>query len=264
MRCGSPRATSRSRPGRRWPQWRCRDCRYEFTAVTGTALHGTRLAPDACLAAEAVASPSTDRSSIATPLGEISEQGTPLRDASRIAVSLMDALRRRPDGATLAKLAVMTRRTERHTRRGIKELERLGLIEQAEIVIPKGHQTVAAKIWRFTYTHECVVALGQMPPMTPLPSAERGCGPGADDTVPPRFWGQFWSGASGPELRVSQHGVHIGGTLIGCRDIGACCWALRRLRTDDLAALRTMRGHDSGINARMIDAELERRSLAAA
>jgi len=31
--CGSLRTAERARPGRRWPQWRCRDCRGEFTAV---------------------------------------------------------------------------------------------------------------------------------------------------------------------------------------------------------------------------------------
>ena len=274
--CGSERVAERNRPGRRWPQWRCRDCRKEFTAVTRTALHATKRSPTACIdALEAWKARTADDESVKL-FASVGRRGRPtarggparLSDSSRRGrlsplgpgeLALMKALRRRPSGAALPKLASLAGLSQRHSRRCLDSLARLGLCERVDAAVADGHMSITVPLWRLTYSATCMEALGEMSRLTPARPE-----PDADAAVPPRFWGLFWSGLTGPELQRGTHGVHIGGTLIGSRDLGAECWALRNIDTDDLVELRSMRGFDEGHNARSIDAELRRRSHAAA
>ncbi len=169
----------------------------------------------------------------------------------------MNALRRRPSGATVAKLADVAGMSERHTRRCLRELADLGFCEQASESVVDGHVAAVVPVWKMSYSSRCFEMLDAMPTLAtrPLPSDE-------SDSIPPRFWAQFWSGPTGRELRLSEHGLHIAGMLIGGRDIAAECWALRRTPTADLRELRAMRGYDEGVSARALDAELARRAHA--
>lgn len=256
--CESPRVAVRNRPERRWPQWRCRDCRREFTAVTGTTLHGTRRRPSDVAQMYAHREPAEHRH--ATETGAHRIRSGPLRDASRATAALVDALRHRPSGATLHKLAAMAGISARHARRCLEDLARRDIAESFRSVTADGHMTIPVSLWKLAYSDACFEALGHMPRMARASASI----PSDSDAVPARFWNLFWSGTPGPELRIRDHGVHIGGTLIGGRHVGAECWALRHLPTKDLTTLRAMRGYDTGDTARVIDAETKRRSRAAA
>ena len=170
----------------------------------------------------------------------------------------MEGLRRRLSGAALPKFAALAGLSQRHSRRCLQVLARLGLCKRVEGSVADGHMTVTVPLCRLTYSPACMEALGEMPRLEPARPADAG-----QETVPARLWGTFWPGATGQELRRDKHGVHIASTLIGSHDLGGECWALRRIDTCDLAELRSMRGFDEGDTARSLDAELTRRRRAA-
>lgn len=191
-------------------------------------------------------------------MSSTTQSGGLLVDLSDGELAMMDALRYRLSGATLAALASLAGLSTRHSRRCLNRLSELGLCECVDGVVADGSKTVTVQLWCLTFSQLCVQTLGEMPRMKPAcPTDDDG------DTVPRRFWGMFWSGVPGSELRLSKDGVRIAGTLVGSRNFAGECWALRVVDTEDLAALRQMRGFDEGINAQSIDAELKRRELAA-
>lgn len=260
--CDSRAVSERKRPERRWPQWRCRDCRKEFTAVTGTELHGTRRAPseltDFAVLWEQHPSDATTGADARFSRTEKASRQRCTSSLSRGGLALMDALRRRPSGATLSKIAELAGMSERHSRRCLQELAERGFCEQAEEAVADGYMTIKVPLWRLTFSPVCLKALGELPPLPPLRSDHV-----RPNEVPHRYWGMFWSGATGQELRMDKDGLLVAGALIGSANLGAECWALRHTATEDLRHLRQMRGYDSGDVAAAVDAELRRRADAA-
>ena len=265
--CDSERVSERNRPERRWPQWRCRDCRKDFTAVTGTAFSRTRRAPsdiEHLLAAGRLVpqlvppAPERDQHERSRHASLAAHPG-PSTGLSSGALAVMDALRRRPSGATLRKIAELAELSPRHSHRCLTTLAARGICQQQHGTVADGHRVVTVPLWRLTFSPECFASLGEMPRLAP-----RGTAPSATGSVPHRFWGMFWSGATGPDLRLDEDGCHIAGSLIGSSSVAAECWALRNADTDSLAELRQLRGFDEGDIALAIDAELERRGRAAA
>ena len=169
----------------------------------------------------------------------------------------MDALRRRPSGATLRKIAALSGLSQRHTRRCLDSLAEQNIAIRVSDAVADGHQTVTVPLWRLTFSPECLEMLGRMQRMEPVPAVSS-----TNAGVPHRYWGMFWSGTTGSKLRMDKDGLHIAGSLIGSRNIAAENWALRHAATEDLAELRQMRGYDIGAVARAIDAELRRRGHA--
>lgn len=244
-KCDSLNVADRQRrPDRHWPQWRCRDCRRDFTAITGTKWAGSRRT--AAEIADAVGT--ADRS----PINNSVMSGLPLSERKIVA-----ALRRRPQGATSAKLAELAAVSPSQTRRTLRSLEGRGWAARHNRTVRDGHRLAPASLWALTYTSECIDALRWLPqrpaPMPPPP---------VPDVVPAVFWRLFWSGTSGPELRVSTDAVRIAGSTIGSNDLSAEAWALSTLPTDALAALQRMRDHEDEDVASLIACELERREIA--
>ncbi len=86
--------------------------------------------------------------------------------------------------------------------------------------------------------------------------------PPVPDTVPSVFWRLFWSGTSGPELRISEDALRIAGSTIGSNDLSAEAWALTTLSASALQELRQMRGYETGDAASLLACELGRREMA--
>lgn len=245
--CNSRRATERHRPERRWPQWRCLDCRREFTAVTGTTKHGTRLSP----------SQVEQRQREERAAG--SRDDDPARRFSRGAKEVLNALRQRPNGATVRKVAEITGISERHTRRVLHRLAEAGLARERDGLVRDGHRLAPKRLWELTYSPSCVRLLGHLPRQRAPMSA-----PPDSDTVPPQFWSLFWSGAEGAEVSLARDELHIAGTLIGNRDLSAEAWALQSVSSETLEVLANSRGYDAGDTGSLIRSELRsRRSVTA-
>lgn len=170
---------------------------------------------------------------------------------------MMAALRRRPLGATSAKLSEMTAVSLSQTRRALRSLERRGWAERRDGTVRDGHRLAPASLWALTYTSECIDAFRWLPqqpaPMPPLP---------VPDAVPPVFWRLFWSGTSGPELRVSADAVRIAGSAIGSNDLSAEAWALSTLPAEALIAVQRMRDNEAEDVTSLIACEIERRGTA--
>ncbi len=243
--CDSPRVAERPRPECRWTQWRCRDCRKEFTAVTGTELHGTRL------------SPSQAEQRQHNRQGSTQSGGDPVSSLSRGTKRVLNALGQRPRGATIGKIAEVAGLSERHTRRLLSQLIETGLVRKRVGNVRNGHRTSQAPLWELTYSSDCIEMLGRIPryraPMAPMPDR---------DAVPPQFWSMFWSGSEGSELSLSRDELHIAATLIGSVDLSAEAWALRTVSTETLETLAESRGYDSGDINSLIRTELWSRSHA--
>lgn len=253
--CGSERVAERNRPERRWPQWRCRDCRKEFTAVTGTALHATKRSPT-----DAGRDHSTLR---ATPSQRAYTADDDVRDPtgtlSAAARAVLNALRQRPHGATAGKVAEIAGTSSRHARRILQQLATAGLARSRDGQVRDGHRSRPRQLWELTYTPECVRLLGHLPQQrAPMPA------PPVSDAVPPQFWSRFWSGSEGSELSVSRDELHVAGTLIGSMDLAAEAWALHTVSDETLATLAETRGYDTGDIHKLIRSELRRRSRVAA
>ena len=261
-RCDSASVAERSRPGRRWPQWRCRDCRMEFTAVTGTALHGTRRTPS-----------SVERRNPSGPSIQVVLQQSRLSDSraadrsgedpptrlSAASNSVINALRQRPDGASIAKVAEIAGISGRHARRVLQGLASLGLVLRYDGWVRDGHRSRRKRLWQLSYSPECVQMLKHIPRFRAAAPE-----PAVSGAVPPQFWPQFWSGAEGGELDLARDELHIAGTLIGGLDLSAEAWALRHVSAATLEKLVETRGYDTGDVGKLIRSELRRRQRAAA
>ena len=238
----------RMRPERRWPQWRCRACRRDFTALTATEWSGSHLSPEAVLAAL-----NSDRPGV-----ELSEEAACARrvvedELAAGAQRVLAVLRRRPLGATTAKIAELAVVSTAQTRRALRDLSQRGWAAKQRGAVRDGHRLMPAVLWALTYTAECIEALRYLPQRpVPMPS-------GMPDIVPPAFWHLFWSGTPGPELRISTDGVRIAGALIGSNDPSAEAWALRTLPVSVLEELQRVSGYESGDAASLITCEIEHR-----
>lgn len=244
-KCDSRNVAARKRcPNRRWQQWRCRDCRRDFTAITGTEWAGSRRS--AAELANVVGS--VDQSAD----GNDTTAGLPPSERK-----MMSALRRRPLGATSAKLAELAAVSPSQTRRALRNLERRGWAERRNGTVRDGHRLASASLWALTFTADCINAL-QWLPQRPAPMPP----PLVPDTVPQEFWRLFWSGTSGPELRISTDALHIAGSTIGSNDLSAEAWALTTLPADALKALQQVHGDETGDVASLLACELKRRETA--
>ena len=258
--CDSPRVSERNRPERRWPQWRCRSCRREFTAVTSTALHGTRLAPSDIerrnSSVEKLFRPSVSGGGAARNPRDNEAASVGM---SAVARGVLNALRQRPDGATVAKVAEIAGASERHTRRVLRDVAARGLASVGEGIVRDGHRPLSKPLWRLTYSPECVQLLGRLQrrraAMPEMP---------VKDVVPPQFWHLFWSGAEGSELTLSDDEQHVASALIGSMDISAEAWALRNVSTETLESMTETRGYDTGDVCKLIRSELRSRNHVAA
>ncbi len=251
--CGSPRVAQRTRAGRRWPQWRCRDCRKEFTATTGTSLHGTRRSPSEALAG---LGGKTDAAWVSRR-GRNADSGgkRSARLASRGSLAVFTALRRRPDGATAAKIADLADITTTHARRLLRRFENDGIAHVKEGPVRNGHRTVFKPLWSLTYSPRCMRTMRDNPP---CPIKRYKCP--VEGVVPPQFWHLFWSGMQGSELRLPDHELLVAGNCIGSVDIAAECWALKNVSTEALETLAVSRGYDTGDVNRRIRSELRWRA----
>lgn len=253
--CGSERVAERNRPGRRWPQWRCRDCRKEFTAVTRTALHATKRPPT-----------DAERQHLALQAMPLQRTRTaddgandPASALSAAARAVLNALRQRPHGATIGKVAEIVGTSSRHARRTLHQLETANLARSRDGQVRDGHRSRTRRLWELTYSPECVRLLGRLPRQrAPMPA------PAISDAVPPQFWSRFWSGSEGSELSVSRDEMHVAGTLIGSMDLAAEAWALHTVSDETLETLAETRGYDTGDVHKLIRSELRRRSRVAA
>jgi len=258
-RCDSLRVSERKRQGRRWPQWRCRDCRKEFTAITGTAMHGTRMLPRAV---ERQMAKAQEKPYLPPTSGDAGSTGNQSENtATRLsagAKSVLNALRQRPAGATCGKIAEIAGISERHAHRILHDLSAAGIALSRVGVVRDGHRSTAKRLWELSYTPECVRLLGHLPRRR-APMSE----PPVPGTVPHQFWPLFWSGAEGSELSLEHDELHIAGTLIGSADLSAEAWALRAVSAETLEALAGTRGYDTGDTAKLIRSELRSRRVAA-
>ena len=243
-----------ARPERRWPQWRCRSCRRDFTVLTATEWSRTRLSPRAVLAAADNAKPDD-----AKPGVEHSEASRRMRRVVETELSagtrkVASAMRARPLGATTAKIAELADMSTPQTRRALRDLSRRGWAAEHRGTVKDGHRLAPTALWALTYTSECIEALRHLPQHpAPMPA-------GTPDIVPPEFWHLFWSGTSGPELRISTDGTRIAGALIGSNDLSAEAWALRTLPLPVLEELRDARGFGSDDTASLIAYTIRHRS----
>ena len=184
-------------------------------------------------------------------------QENPLDHLSAGTKATLNSLRARPFGATAAKLAALSGLSYSHTTRVLADLKRRGWVEHTVKPVQHGYKLRPVGLWAFTLSDSCMRVLAFLRDRPTLSTTE------PDDRVPARFWRNFWSGASGEELRISLHGLHIAETLIAGRDPAARAWALGTLPISVLRECRALRGCDMGTPARLLDAELERRETAA-
>lgn len=184
-------------------------------------------------------------------------EDTPLASLSAGAKATLNALRARPFGAAAAKLASLSGLSYSQTSRCLADLEHRGWATRAKTAVQHGHQLKPTVLWALSWSDGCMRALAWLRDIPTRPAASTG------DRVPSRFWRNFWSGAPGDSLRISQHGLHIAETLIGGRDPCARTWAIAALPTSVLQECRTLRGIDKGISADLIGAEIARREAQA-
>lgn len=171
-------------------------------------------------------------------------------------VAVLDAVRRRPDGATAAKLAEIAGLSARHARRCLRSLEERGVCEHVRAVVYDGYGLAEPLVWKLTYSQDCFAVLGQMHPLRGQQRAS--C---AEDLslVPRRFWHLFWSGARGEDIRLPEHASYAASRMIGSRDVSAEAWALLNLPTEALLSVRGSSGH-SADSAHLLEYELAARA----
>ena len=78
--------------------------------------------------------------------------------------------------------------------------------------------------------------------------------------VPPEFWWVFWSGTEAAELKLPEHADYVASVVLDSPDRAAREWALKSLPVSALSKCRQMRGYDTGRLAAYIDAAIDRRS----
>ena len=273
-RCGaetSERSAVRSRR-----RWRCRGCRFEFTATAGTCLHGSKIPLAVWVAAAVTGDIDADASpavrsrvrevveSTGLPPGETrlrrlldgpggASEPSPLEGVTAAGRTILACLRGRLTGATAQRIANDCGLSLSHTRRSLRELQSRGFAEHHDTSVMWGYQFRKVRLWRLAISERTLAALpliGWRPPTQP---PETG-------TVPPEFWYLFWSGQDASKLTVANDAVHIADTLVGSFDRAARSWALNRLPADALRTLRSMRGYSDGRVAALIDSAIELRA----
>ena len=270
-RCGS--AASERPAVRRRRRWRCRGCRFEFTATAGTCLHGSKIPLEVWVSAavandvDAAASPAVRRrvrtvvEGTGLPAGEarllrlLTETGvesSPLDGVTAAGRTILACLRGRLIGATAQRIAADCGLSVPHTRHSLRRLQAQGLAEHHDTSIMWGYRPRRVRLWRLAVNDRTLAVL-------PLLEWRPPSHPPETDAVPPEFWYLFWSGQDASELTVAEHTVHIADTLVGSFDRGARRWALNRLPVEALRTLRTMRGYREGRLAALIDSAIDRR-----
>ena len=120
--------------------------------------------------------------------------------------------------------------------------------------IPWGYRHRSVRLRELRLTGKTLDALTRL--------AWRPASTGCPDRVPPEHWRQFWTGASAADLHLPDDALQVADTMIGGPDPRARDWALSCLPVDALRELRTMRGHDTGETADLLDATIQARSHA--
>lgn len=187
----------------------------------------------------------------------LSVDDNPLPHLSSGAKAVVNALRNRVGGATAAKVAELSGVSYSHTCKILAGLEQRGITAGEKRPLGHGDGIYTKTVWRLSWTAECHKVIDFL---RFRKTEQVRVDP---DTVPSRFWWNFWSGTHGSQLRISEHGLHIAATLIGGRDVCAQMWALRNMPTAVLLQCREMRGLDSGEVSEMIAREVRRREVAA-
>ena len=231
----------------------------EFTAVTGTALHGTRRTPSSVERRYRPIQAAFQQFQLSDGRAADRSGDDPSTKPSAASNSVINALRQRPDGASVAKVAEIAGISDRHARRVLQGLAALGLALRYDGWVRDGHRSTRKRLWRLSYSPECVQMLNRIPRWRAAAPE-----PAVIGAVPPQFWSQFWSGAEGGELDLARDELHIAGTLIGGLDLPAEAWALRHVSAATLETLVETRGYDTGDVRKLIHCELRRRRRAAA
>ena len=300
--CGCVESTQQRVDRSVWMRWRCAGCHKRFTVTTDTRIHSTKLTPSDWLTVAELVNPSAkgiiarihvsgvtarkisdlmrdsqqrdvsgrlrylmqdrpERRTVTDPWqidplpSTLEPEDSPIRFLSGGAKSILNAMRARPFGATAGKLAELSEISYAQALRCLADLERRGWADKENTAIQNGHKLRPVTMWNLSWSEECMRALMFL---RDRPVRR----PSHNDGVPPRFWRNFWSGASAETLRISQHGLHIAETLIGGRDPCARSWALCALPIGVLQQCRDLRGCDTGFRAELIDNEIERRGAA--
>ena len=273
-RCDAPASERSAVRSRR--RWRCRGCRFEFTATAGTRLHGSKIPLGVWVAAamdghlDEAGTPAARRRVRQTveraglPAGEARlrrllgdpvgpSSSSPLDGVTAAGRTILACLRGRLSGATAQRIASECGLSLSHTRRSLRRLQSDGFAEHHDTSIMWGYQPRQVRLWRLAVCDRSLAAL-------PLIGWRHPSLPPQVDTVPPEFWYLFWSGQDASELTVANDAVHIADTLVGGFDRAGRCWALNRLPVEALRTLRTMRGYNDGRLAALIDSAVERRN----
>ena len=181
----------------------------------------------------------------------------PLSGLSRAERQVMGVLDYIARGATVQRVAEASRLSPGHVRRCLKSLERRGFaqIENKHLLI--GYGLAKHRIWSLTRTKECNAATVCLP-LKPLPPDD------PPEAIPAEFWWLFWSGRSADQIDFSDEDdmLTAAETMISGPDAVARNWALAHLPLSALHRLRTMRGYETGDNARALDSMIQARTAA--
>lgn len=277
VRCPRCGADASERPAvRSRRRWRCRGCRFEFTATAGTCLHGSKIPLEVWVAAAVSGDIDADASSaVRRRVREVVEstglppgdgrlrrlldgpgsvtEPSPLEGVTAAGRTILACLRSRLTGATARRIADDCDLSLSHTRRSLRQLRSQSLAEHHDTSVMWGYQFRQVRLWRLSISERTLAALPLIGWRPPTHSPET-------DTVPPEFWYLFWSGQDASKLTVAADAVHIADTLVGSFDRAARIWALNRLPVGALRTLRSMRGYRDGRVAALIDSALNRRA----
>ena len=284
-RCESRGAASRSGGA---GGWRCRGCNHDFSVISGTALHGSRLPLEAWVTATAIADPNprevarvlgvsapTARrvadvcSSVRAAPGEPRlaallrtrhhARGKPVSVAAGARAMpagqrrVFSFLRRRIAGAALAEIAEGSGLSQRHTRRCLQALEaaRIARCEPSRILW--GYGTVVERLWSLDMTPQCVALMAVLPAPRSDPPDQ------APARVPPQFWSCFQSGTHPAELRLPTDSLTVAAQMLDSADLAARSWALSHTPVEALAELRSGRGYNDAVKTSLDTAIADRR-----
>ena len=294
-KCGAADPSARS--GAHPLKWRCRACRKDFTVTTGTAMHGSKIGIAKWLAAAwmwdirpptlarelDISAPASRRISTALemteePPGEsrltalinqhhdpveamrarlpatLCPEDNPIVDLTRGQRAMMGALRNRIRGAEAEQIADTTGLSKEHTRSCLAALAERGYARCEDTSIPWGYGSLTVLLWFLDPTEECLLALAFLPRR--IERADHTC----PKRVPPEFWGGFWSGSQGGEMRLPEDAFHVAGALLDGPDRAAREWALRCLPVDVLKRCLGMRGYNEGALGSAIEAAITERA----
>ena len=255
--------------------WRCGSCRCDFTVTTDTQLHASK-APLSAWVNTAVGGTTAvgvsdktarrmrrvvestglpaglDRLKALLAAAPVPAAAGPMEGLAAGQRKILAMLRTRAVGATPARVAAETGLSLSHTRRCLRTLHALGLVETETMSVMWGYRPQRLALWRLRICERTIAALPQMgwnpPPPEPPPQG-----------VPGEFWWLFWSGECASKLRIPEDAIHVADTLIGGPDPAARAWALETLPLWALQQLRTMTGYDTGEAAHWLNFTIEQR-----